>query len=78
MSTWSNEEQPEVPRLQVILPVNVAFFDSKNYWMSRLHNHSLCYNEKMDSRMAKLLKRVKAIIKPYRFDENNLVTPLSF
>lgn len=57
---------------------NVAFADSVNYRTYRLHSPSQIYNGKMAARAAQVAKRMRPIIKPYKFEDSDQATKLSF
>lgn len=76
-SNSSEEDDKSDPKIDVILPMNVAFADTVNYRTYRLHNRFRKYNGKMAVRSAELAKRRKTIEKPYKFGDSDPVTTSS-
>lgn len=77
-SEKSSNDSYVTPKLERIFLVNVAFVDALKYETYRLHDKSPSYDGKKAARTAKLAQRMETITKPYKFDDADPVTVLSF
>lgn len=76
--TSSDEVQRTKRNLTVIYLDTVAFAYVLNYKIYVLQNPSINYNGKFAARLAKLAMRMGTLMKPYRFEDDDPVTILSF
>lgn len=76
--SWSKEDDTSTMKLDIIHLGNVVFADSVKYKTYRLHSRSQKYSGKMAARTSKVEKRMDTIMKPYKFENSDPVTKLSF